>query len=70
MERIRGAPDVGAGAIHILSSRLWSGQAYAKFALHEGYHGWPIPSLAVRGSGASCTRSYTVSIRSATCGHA
>jgi hypothetical protein len=42
--------EVGAGAIHILSSRLWSGQAYAKFALHEGYHGWPIPSLAVRGA--------------------
>jgi hypothetical protein len=42
--------EVGAGAIHIFSSRLWSGQAYAKFALHEGYHGWPIPSLAVRGA--------------------
>jgi hypothetical protein len=42
--------EVGAGAIHIMSSRLWSGQAYAKLALHEGYHGWPIPSLAVRGA--------------------
>jgi hypothetical protein len=42
--------EVGAGAVHVMSSRLWSGQAYAKFALHEGYHDWPIPSLAVRGS--------------------
>ena len=25
--------------------------AYAKFALHEGFHDWPLPSIAVRGSG-------------------
>jgi len=42
--------EVGAGAVHILNSRMWSGQAYAKFALHEGFHDWPIPSLAVRGA--------------------
>jgi hypothetical protein len=42
--------EVGAGAVHIFGSRMWSGQAYAKFALHEGYHDWPIPSLAVRGA--------------------
>ncbi len=42
--------EIGGGAIHILGSRLWSGQAYGKLALHEGYHGWPIPSIAVRGA--------------------
>jgi hypothetical protein len=42
--------EIGAGAVHILSSRLWSAQAYAKFALQEGYHDLPIPSIAVRGA--------------------
>ena len=42
--------EVGAGAVHIFSSRMWSGQIYAKFALHEGFHDWPLPSLAVRGA--------------------
>jgi hypothetical protein len=42
--------EIGAGAIHIVGSRLWSGQAYGKIALHEGYHAWPIPSIAVRGA--------------------
>jgi hypothetical protein len=42
--------EVGAGALHLLSSQMWAAQAYAKFAIHEGFHDWPIPSLAVRGS--------------------
>jgi hypothetical protein len=29
---------------------MWSGQIYAKFGLHEGYHDLPIPSVAVRGA--------------------
>ncbi len=41
---------MGAGAIHVGSSRLWAGQLYVKAALHEGYHDWPIPSVAVRGA--------------------
>lgn len=41
--------EVGAGAVHLVDSHLWTGQLYAKLALHEGYHQWPIPSLAVRG---------------------
>ncbi len=41
--------EVGAGAIHLVDSHIWTGQLYAKLALHEGYHQWPIPSLAVRG---------------------
>ncbi len=42
--------EVGAGAVHLLDSHLWAAQLYAKFALHEGYHDLPIPSLAVRGA--------------------
>jgi len=41
--------EVGAGAIHLVDSGIWTGQLYAKLALHEGYHQWPIPSLSVRG---------------------
>ena len=42
--------EFGAGAVHLLNSRLWTAQGYAKVALHEGYHDLPIPSLAVRGA--------------------
>ena len=42
--------EVGAGAVHLLDSRTWAGQLYAKFALNEGYHDLPLPSLAVRGA--------------------
>jgi hypothetical protein len=51
------AVEVGAGVIHLLDSRLLSWQGYAKLALHEGYNDWPLPSLAVRGSGAYVTGS-------------
>jgi hypothetical protein len=42
--------EFGAGALSILGSRMYAVQGYAKMALQEGFHGWPIPSLAVRGS--------------------
>lgn len=42
--------EVGAGAVHLQGSSLWTGQLYAKLALHEGYHQLPLPSLAVRGA--------------------
>lgn len=42
--------ELGAGAIQIIDSSMWVAQAYAKFALHEGFHDWPIPSLAARGA--------------------
>lgn len=42
--------EFGAGAVHLMDSRLWTAQGYAKLALHEGYHDLPIPSLAVRGA--------------------
>ena len=41
--------EIGGGAIHLIDSHTWTGQVYAKLALHEGYHDLPIPSLAVRG---------------------
>jgi hypothetical protein len=42
--------EFGAGAVHLIDSRIWTGQLYAKLALHEGYAGLPLPSLAVRGA--------------------
>jgi hypothetical protein len=42
--------EFGAGAVHLLDSRLWTAQGYVKVALHEGYHDLPIPSFAVRGA--------------------
>ena len=42
--------EVGAGAVHLLDSKLWTAQGYAKLALVEGYHDLPLPSLAARGA--------------------
>ncbi len=42
--------EVGIGAIHLGSSNLWASQGYVKFALQEGYHDLPLPSVAVRGA--------------------
>lgn len=44
--------EVGAGAVHLLGSSMWTGQVYVKFAIHEGFHDWPVPSLSVRGASA------------------
>jgi len=42
--------EFGAGAVNILGSQMYALQGYAKFALQEGFHGWVLPSVAVRGS--------------------
>lgn len=42
--------EFGAGALNIVGSRMYVVQGYAKIALQEGFHGWVLPSLAVRGS--------------------
>jgi hypothetical protein len=42
--------EFGAGALSILGSRMYVLQGYAKFALQEGFHGWALPSFAVRGA--------------------
>lgn len=43
------AMELGGGVLNVLESRMFAFQAYAKLGLHEGFHSWPIPSLAVRG---------------------
>ncbi len=47
--------EFGAGAVNVLESQLVSWQGYAKLAVHEGFHGWPLPSFAVRGAVAYLT---------------
>ena len=42
--------EVGVGAVHLVDSKIWTGQLYAKLGLHEGYRSLPIPSVAVRGA--------------------
>jgi hypothetical protein len=42
--------EFGAGAVNVVGSRMYALQGYAKMALQEGFHNWPLPSLAVRGS--------------------
>ncbi len=44
--------EIGVGVRHLIGSAMWAPLASAKIALHEGFHGWPIPSLAVRGLGS------------------
>jgi hypothetical protein len=44
--------EFGAGALSILNSSMYVLQGYAKLALQEGFHGWWLPSIAVRGSGS------------------
>jgi hypothetical protein len=41
--------EIAVGFVHLADSDLWMAQAYAKVALHEGYHALPVPSVAVRG---------------------
>lgn len=42
--------EVGGGATHLFDSRTWAMSGYGKFALHEGFHHLPIPSISVRAS--------------------
>jgi hypothetical protein len=42
--------EAGAGVVHLLDSGMYTGQISGKFALHEGFQEWPIPSVAVRGA--------------------
>ena len=44
------AMEFGAGAVSVLGSSMYALQGYAKLALQEGFHGWALPSMAVRGS--------------------
>lgn len=42
--------EFGFGASNLLQSGIFGLNGYLKFALHEGYHDIPIPSIAVRAS--------------------
>jgi hypothetical protein len=42
--------ELAGGAVLLADSNTWAAQFSAKFALHEGYHDLPIPSVAIRGS--------------------
>jgi hypothetical protein len=44
--------ELGIGGTKLIDSNLYALQAYAKFALLEGFHHWPVPSIAFRASGA------------------
>ncbi len=41
--------ELGGGVTHLVDSRIWTGQLYAKLAVVEGFHGLPLPSFAARG---------------------
>lgn len=43
--------EMGGGFTHLVSSRLFALNAFAKLALHEGFLHWATPALAVRFSG-------------------
>ena len=49
--------EVGLGVLHLVDSHIWAAQGYAKFALHEGFHDFPLPSLSVRGAASRMTGS-------------
>ncbi|HJZ88046.1 MAG TPA: hypothetical protein VKN99_22890 [Polyangia bacterium] len=54
--------ELGAGAVQMQDSNMWSLQGYAKFALQEGFHDWPIPSLAVRGEASRLMGSQEIDL--------
>lgn len=43
--------EMGVGVKHLIGSRMWAPVAAVKLAIHEGFQGWPIPAIAVRGTG-------------------
>lgn len=49
------AMEVGGGVVNVLNSRMVAFQGYAKLGIHEGFHDWPLPSLAVRGGASHLT---------------
>lgn len=40
--------ELGGGLSYLVDSSIYALQAYAKLGLHEGFHGWPLPSVALR----------------------
>ena len=56
--------ELGGGVVNLLDSQMLSWQGYAKFALHEGFHDLPFPSLAVRAAISYLTGTDQVSLTS------
>jgi hypothetical protein len=56
------AVEWGAGAVNVLGSSMWAVQGYLKLALHEGFHRWVLPSLAVRGAASQLVGTDQVSL--------
>ena len=54
--------EFGGGVVNLLNSQMLSWQGYAKFALHEGFHDLPFPSLAVRAAVSYLTGTDQVSL--------
>jgi hypothetical protein len=40
--------ELGAGAVNLIGSSMFAVQGYAKLGLQEGFHSWPVPSVAIR----------------------
>ena len=40
--------ELGAGAVNVVQSGMWALQGYLRFAVNEGFHDLPLPSLAVQ----------------------
>jgi len=55
--------EIGGGVVNLLNSQMLSWQGYAKFALHEGFHDLPFPSLAVRAAVAYLTGTDQVNLQ-------
>jgi hypothetical protein len=55
--------ELGGGVVNLLDSQMLSWQGYAKFALHEGFHDLPFPSLAVRAAVSYLTGSDQVNLK-------
>ena len=60
------ALEVGGGVVNLLDSQMLSWQGYAKVALHEGFHDWPVPSLSVRAAMSYVTGTDQVNLRTNT----
>jgi len=55
--------EVGGGVVNLLDSQMLSWQGYVKFALHEGFHDLPFPSLAVRAAVSYLTGTDQVNLQ-------
>jgi len=42
--------EIGLGGTYLVDSNIFALQAYAKLGIHEGFHNYPIPSIALRGA--------------------